>query len=65
MTTAKATMGSPLTGTVEYDVISYATNPGSCSLPLSIPTRLVDLTISIDLGRANVTTTYKPAPTGG
>jgi hypothetical protein len=64
-TTAKATMGSPLTGTVQYDVISYATNPGSCSLPLSIPTSLVDLTISIDLGSANVATTYKPAPTGG
>jgi type II secretory pathway pseudopilin PulG len=64
-TTAKATMGSPLTGTVEYDVISYATNPGSCSSPGSIPTSLVDLTISIDLGNANVTTTYKPAPTGG
>jgi prepilin-type N-terminal cleavage/methylation domain-containing protein len=65
-TTAKATMGSPLTGTVQYDVISYATNPGSCSSPgLAIPTSLVDLTISIDLGSANVATTYKPAPTGG
>jgi hypothetical protein len=66
-TTAKATMGSPLTGTVEYDVISYSTNPTDCSSPspLALPTSLLDLTISIDLGSANVTTTYKPAPTGG
>ncbi|HEY3023295.1 MAG TPA: type II secretion system protein [Actinomycetota bacterium] len=65
-TTAKASMGSPITGTVQYDVISYATNPGSCSSPgVAIPTSLVDLTISIDLGSANATTTYKPAPTGG
>jgi type II secretory pathway pseudopilin PulG len=64
-TTAKASMGSPLTGTVQYDVISYSTNPVSCSSPLSSPTSLVDLTITIDLGSAQVTTTYKSAPTGG
>jgi hypothetical protein len=65
-TSAKASMGAPIKGTVGYKVDIYSTNPNNCTTPtgllLSTP---VDLTVSIDLGSANVTTTYKPAPTGG
>jgi hypothetical protein len=64
-TSAKASMGSPITGTVGYRVDVYNPNPGNCStttdVPLSTP---VNLTVSIDLGTGKAAVTYRPAPRG-
>jgi type II secretory pathway pseudopilin PulG len=65
-TSAKASMGAPIKGTVAYKVDVYATNPTSCTLPLSVPISTpVDVTVSVDLGTMQAVATYKPAPTGG
>jgi hypothetical protein len=59
-------MGAPIKGTVAYKVDVYATNPTSCTLPLSVPISTpVDVTVSVDLGTMQAVATYKPAPTGG
>jgi hypothetical protein len=64
-TSAKASIGSPIHGTVTYRVDIYTTDPGNCTTPsgtlLSTP---VDLTVSIDLGTAKAAVTYRPAPRG-
>ncbi len=62
---SKASMGSPLKGSVRYVVDVLATNPGATcpATPSLVP--VVDLTMNVDLGTVQVKTTYKPAPTGG
>jgi hypothetical protein len=63
-TSAKASMRSPIRGTVAYKVDIYSTDPVSCAAPLgTLLSTPVDLTVSVDLGTTQAVATYKPPPT--
>ncbi len=65
LTSAKASMASPIRGTVDYQVDIYNANPSSCTTPSGIPISTpVDLAVSVDLGTSQANVTYQPAPKG-
>jgi prepilin-type N-terminal cleavage/methylation domain-containing protein len=64
-TSAKASMGAPIQGTVTYRVDLYSQDPDSCSSPSEFPASTpVNLTVSIDLGTTKAAVTFRPAPRG-
>jgi hypothetical protein len=60
---ATGLMGSPMTGSVQYTVVTHNSDPSFCTG--SGGTENVDLTVAFDLGTALARSKYRPAPTGG
>jgi hypothetical protein len=62
-TSATGLMGSPMSGSVQYTVVTHNSDPNVCTG--SGGTENVDLTVTFDLGTALARSRYRPAPAGG